>query len=229
MKLQESQIANIGSALAIACLLSSSPAFAGWGKVTVSDGSGDGVQVKHYLLGQKSLVMQDQNGDQIEHKEGLFGINRETGVDVLGNGTTVKHGLLRGTSVEGHDMLGDSWKSKKTFMGLGPRVTTVNAKGVHDMLDGLMHGQMPGQMTPPGQMMPGFNPAMNPAMNSAMNPEQHPGLNPGMAPGQMMMPERAGEAPPSNFSQYAPARGFGEPEGPGGMPPHAPDIIPAQP
>ncbi|MFX4454795.1 hypothetical protein ABTA67_20180, partial [Acinetobacter baumannii] len=85
----------------------------------------------HYLLGQKSLVMQDANGDEVEHKQGLFGINRETGVSVLGNETTVKHGLLRRTSVEGHDMLGDSWKSKKTFLGLGPRVTTVNAKGVH--------------------------------------------------------------------------------------------------
>jgi hypothetical protein len=198
---QESQIAIICSALSFACLLSSNPAFAGWGKLTVTDGNGDGVQVKHYLLGQKSLVMQDSNGDQVEHKEGLFGINRETGVNVLGNGTTVKHGLLRGTSVEGQDMLGDSWKSKKMFMGLGPRVTTVNAKGVSDMLNGFMHGQIPGQMMPPGQMYPG----------------------------QMMMPERAGSVPASNFSQYAPARGFGEPQPLGTMPAPAVEPAPGQP
>jgi hypothetical protein len=171
-------------------LLSSNPAFAGWGKFTITDGNGDGVQVKHYLFGQKSLVMQDQNGDEVVHKQGLLGINRETGVNVLGNGTTVKHGLLRGTSVEGQDMLGDSWKSKKMFMGLGPRITTVNAKGVSDLLGGFMHGQMPGQM----------------------------------------MPEHAAPSAVSNFSQYAPARGFGEAQGQAGnMPAPAVDPVPAQP
>lgn len=191
-KTRASQIAIIGSTLSVACMLSSSPAFAGWGKLTVTDGAGDGVQVKHYLLGQRSLVMQDANGDEVVHKQGLFGINRETGVNVLGNGTTVKHGLLRGTSVEGQDMLGDSWKSKKMFMGLGPRITTVNAKGVSDLLGGLMHGQMPGQMMP-GQAMPGQ-----------------------IMPGQIM-PDRGGVGPVSNFSQYPPARGFGEPEGQGNI------------
>ena len=173
---------------------------AGWGKLTVTDGSGDGVQVKHSLLGQKSFVMQDANGDEVEHKRGLFGINRETGVDVMGNETTVKHGLLHRTSVEGHDMLGDSWKSKKTFMGLGPRVTTVNAKGVHDLIGNFMHGNFPNQMMPQGPgMMPG------------------PGMqNPGMMSNPGMMPEQGGPgvtAPPSNFGQYPPARGFGEAEG----------------
>lgn len=122
-----------------------------WGKVQVTDGSGDGIEVHSYPFGLgKGVHAQDQLGDSFGYKKGLFGINRTTEAQVLGNGFKVHHGLL-GTKVDGQSMFGDTVKSHKV-LGIGPRITTVNLQGIHGVASGLLnHSAMPNM----SQSMPG--------------------------------------------------------------------------
>jgi hypothetical protein len=125
--------------LGISFLLSTMPAHAGWGKLTVSDGAGNGVEAHSYPFGLGSgMRVQDANGDVYAHKKGIFGLHRSTQASLLGNGVKVNHNFITGTSLKGQDMFGDSFKSKK-FLGIGPRITTVNASGMHNVVGNLMH------------------------------------------------------------------------------------------
>jgi hypothetical protein len=113
-------------------------AHAGWGKVTVTDGSGDTVEAHSYPFGLgQGFKVQDQAGDKYGYKKGLFGINRTTDAAILGNDVKVHHGLISGTSIEGQSMFGDTVKSKK-FLKIGPRITTVNVAGLHGIASGLL-------------------------------------------------------------------------------------------
>jgi hypothetical protein len=113
-------------------------AHAGWGKLTVTDGAGDTVEAHNYPLGiGQGFKVQDQAGDKYGYKSNLFGIYHSTDASIFGNNVKVHHGLITGTSVQVNDMAGDTVKSKK-FLGIGPRITTVNASGLHSMVSGLM-------------------------------------------------------------------------------------------
>jgi hypothetical protein len=115
-----------------------SAAHAGWGKLKVTDGAGDTVEAHNYPLGLgQGFKVQDQAGDKYGYHQNLFGIYRSTDASILGNNVKVHHGLITGTSVQVNDMVGDTVKSKK-FLGIGPRITTVNASGLHSMVSGLM-------------------------------------------------------------------------------------------
>ena len=133
------RFASVLATALISLTLSSSPALAGWGTLTMTDGAGEGVKYKHTLFGQKSMEAEDRLGDSYVHKRGLLGVNRETGASVLGNGFDVKHGLLSGKTYKAGDILGDSFKSKKMFFGLGPRNTTVDLHGMSGLVHGIMH------------------------------------------------------------------------------------------
>jgi hypothetical protein len=127
------------SVIVTAFLLSTTPAHAGWGKLTVSDGAGNGVEAHSYPLGLGSgFRVQDANGDGYAHKNGIFGLHHSTKASLLGNGVKVNRNFITGTSVQGQTMFGDSFKSKK-FLGIGPRITTVNASGMHNVVGNLMH------------------------------------------------------------------------------------------
>lgn len=127
------------SLIAITFLVSASPAHAGWGKVKVTDGAGNGVEAHSYPLGLGSgFTVQDANGDGYSHQKGIFGLHRSTKANLFGNGVKVSHFPIVGTSVKGQDMFGDSFKSKK-FLGIGPRITTVNASGLHNVVGNIMH------------------------------------------------------------------------------------------
>jgi hypothetical protein len=161
------------SALVISFLLSTNSAHAGWGKVTVSDGAGNGVEAHSYPFGLGSgMRVQDANGDVYAHKKGIFGLHRSTQASLFGNGVKVNHNFITGTSLKGQDMFGDSFKSKK-FLGIGPRITTVNASGMHNVVGNLIHPNAQGPYpTAPnnstGNVDPQYNGSMMP---SGMRPE----------------------------------------------------------
>jgi hypothetical protein len=170
-------------------LLLSSAASAHWGKTTITDGNGDGVQIQHHLLGQKDIRAQDMLGDGFVYKRGLFGMNKTEGASVLGNGIKIHHGLISGTSIEAQSMFGDKYDSHKVF-GIGPRNTTVNLHGVTSVASSIFGHRM--SSAGPG-MGPGvgMNPAMNPGNfgtrpteTSGMRPEDatvNSGINPGLS------------------------------------------------
>ena len=109
------------SVIAVTLLLSATPAHAGWGKLKISDGAGNGVEAHNYPLGLgNGFTVQDANGDGYSHQKGIFGLHRSTKANLFGNNVKVSHFPIAGTSVRGQDMFGDSFKSKK-FLGIGPR------------------------------------------------------------------------------------------------------------
>ena len=165
------------STYAFAAVLSfsmvASAAEAKWGKLTVTDGAGDGFEMHQYPLGLgKGMQAQDALGDSFGYKKGLFGINRTTEGSVLGNGLKIHHGLISGTSVDAQSMFGDKVKSRK-FLGIGPRITTVDLSGVHGVAANLLHHSA----------TPNFNPAANGGYTGPAI-----GANPGEA---MMRPPEA--------------------------------------
>lgn len=149
------------------------PAEAKWGKLTVTDGSGDGFEMHQYPLGLgKGFQAQDQLGDSFGYKKGLFGINRTTEGSVLGNGVKIHHGLISGTSVDAQSMFGDTVKSHK-FMKIGPRITTVNLQGVSGLANSMMHHSASPSFAPTGNG--GFNgPAIGSNPDAQMRPEAAP-------------------------------------------------------
>lgn len=149
------------------------PAEAKWGKLTVTDGSGDGFEMHQYPLGLgKGFQAQDQLGDSFGYKKGLFGINRTTEGSVLGNGVKIHHGLISGTSVDAQSMFGDTVKSHK-FLKIGPRITTVNLQGVSGLANSMMHHSASPSFSPAGNG--GFNgPAIGSNPDAQMRPEVAP-------------------------------------------------------
>jgi hypothetical protein len=161
------------SAIAVSFLLGTAPAHAGWGKVKVSDGAGNGVEAHSYPLGLgKGFTVQDANGDVYSHQKGIFGLHRSTKANLFGNDVKVNHNFITGTSVKGQDMFGDSFKSKK-FLGIGPRITTVNASGMHNVVGNLLHPNPQGPYPmAPNNYAGNFDPQSGvPLMQPGMRPE----------------------------------------------------------
>jgi hypothetical protein len=129
-----------------------------WGKVQVTDGQGDNLEIHQYPLGLgKGVQVQDKLGDSFGYKKGLFGINRDTNAAILGNDLKIHHGLL-GTSVDGQSMFGDTVKSHK-FLKVGPRITTVNLQGMSGLASGLLHPSAPANINPSQTNPYSFNPS----------------------------------------------------------------------
>ncbi|MDR3613919.1 MAG: hypothetical protein P4L53_10135 [Candidatus Obscuribacterales bacterium] len=127
------------SVLAALFVIGANPAHAGWGKLKITDGAGNGVEAHSYPLGLgKGFTVQDANGDEYSHQKGILGFRKSTKANLFGNGVKVSHNPITGTSVKGQDMFGDSFKSKR-FLGIGPQITTVNASGMHNVIGNIMH------------------------------------------------------------------------------------------
>jgi hypothetical protein len=107
------------------------PAFAGWGKFTLTDNNGEQVVVKHGLFGKKTIV-KDRFGDGFEHNKSIFGLTKDTKVSALGNDVHVHKGLFGFGKTEGQDMLGDTVTSNKNLLF---RNTNVNLSGVNGLVD----------------------------------------------------------------------------------------------
>jgi hypothetical protein len=83
-----------------------------WGTVSITDGSGEQVQVKHGLFSKKTIV-KDRYGDGFQHSRSIFGLTKDTQVGAIGNEVHVHKGLFGFGKTEGHDILGDSVSSSK--------------------------------------------------------------------------------------------------------------------
>ena len=161
----------------VSCTLMARPANAGWGKLTVTDGAGDGLEMHQYPLGLgKGMQAQDQLGDSFGYKKGLFGVNRTTEGSVLGNGLKIHHGLISGTSVDAQSMFGDTVKSHK-FLKIGPRITTVNLSGVHGVASSLLnHSATPNFMPSANGGYTGPAMSANPGESVMRTPESLPAM-----------------------------------------------------
>lgn len=154
--------------LAIALLAGWQPGWAMPSNMTITDGQGEGVQVKHGFFGHKSTKVQDRLGDGFIQKNGWFG-TKETGASILGNEFKSKKGLFGVKDVEGHDMLGDSITTKKGLLGF--RTTRVNLNGASKFLDDML-GNKKGYsaagatgfqpVNPSAANVPGPSPSANP-------------------------------------------------------------------
>jgi len=89
-----------------------SNALAKWGTVSVTDGSGEQIEVKHGLFSKKTII-KDRYGDGVQHSRTIFGLSKDTQVGVAGNEVSVHKGLFGFGKTEGHDLLGDSVSSSK--------------------------------------------------------------------------------------------------------------------
>jgi hypothetical protein len=127
------------------------PAKAGWGKLTVDSGSGDGFVVKHGLFGHKTEV-HDRLGDGFVKSRSILGTKTE-GVSVLGNGLTYHKGLLGFSSGSAHTMLGDNLTTHGNPLF---RTTNVNLRGINSLLGNYLHGPQPASVAP-GPSGPGFD------------------------------------------------------------------------
>jgi hypothetical protein len=112
-------------------LLSNQRALAKWGTTTVTDDNGEQVVVKHGLFGKKTIV-KDRFGDGVANSKSIFGLTKDTQVNVLGNDVRVHKGLFGFSKTEGHDILGDSVSSKKNLLYHN---TNVNLSGVNNLLN----------------------------------------------------------------------------------------------
>lgn len=126
------------------------PAFAHWGKFTITDNNGEEVVVKHGLFGKKTVV-EDRWGDGFAHSRSIFGLTKDTKVSALGNDVHVHKGLFGFGKTEGQDMLGDTFTSHKNLLY---RNTNVNLSGVN----GLMSKFFGPKQVPPAGMPPNATP-----------------------------------------------------------------------
>jgi hypothetical protein len=134
-----------------------------WGKVTVTDGDGDQMEIKRGILGDKKTLVEDRYGDKFEKKQSLFGLTKTTQVEALGNGAKHHHGLFGTHHTEVHTMLGDSVSDNRNIFGW--HSVHVDAHGLSSFLDEL-DGKKPFDMS--------SNLPQNALTNSGQfNPTQH--------------------------------------------------------
>lgn len=167
------------SCLAIALFLavsSASLAEARGNDLTIKNGSGEEIEIKHGWFGRKHKVVKDRLGDKIEHKNGLFG-SKETNVNVLGNTFRRKKGWFGGTNIEGTTVFGDKVTTKKGIFGR--RKTTVDASGISSVINNLFADKSPasplsmskpGLPTDPLAPMPDINDLSGPGSGAAPAP-----------------------------------------------------------
>jgi hypothetical protein len=101
----------------------------------ITDGQGEGVQVKHGFFGKKTVVVKDRLGNGYATKKGWFG-TKETEANIMGNTFHKKKGLLGGSQIEGSSILGDRITTKKGIFGRS--TTTIDASGVTRLIKGLL-------------------------------------------------------------------------------------------
>ena len=156
------------------------PVFAKWGKVTVTDSSGEEVVVKHGLFGKKTLV-KDRFGDGFQNKKSIFGLTKDTQVSALGNDVHVHKGLFGFGKTEGKDMFGDKISSNKNPFY---RNTNIDLSGANKMFTKYF---APQQITPP---------TVDP------NAISHPQALPGALPFSNSNPPAVPITPPENTPSY---------------------------
>jgi hypothetical protein len=162
------------------------------GTLDIRTGFGEEIYVKHGLLGNEETAARDRLGDQYVNKKGILG-GEDKAVNVFGNRYVKHRGAfgLGGTTVQASSILGDKIYSKKGFLGLGPRQTTVDLSGVSSVAQQLIGKLHPhpammmapdGTMVPPGAMPQGMMGA--PPMVPLNQLDQAAGLGAGGAPVQ---------------------------------------------
>jgi len=151
-----------------------------WGNnLTIKDGFGEEVTVRHGLFGSKQRVIKDRLGDGVAQKTGLFG-TRETQVNLLGNQFRKKKGLFGGSEIDGSTIFGDKVTTKKGWFGR--RTTTVDVSGMSAVIHDLMAGRKVGPTGPalgPGLLPPGAPVPVGPQdPGLSQPPAVDPGINP---------------------------------------------------
>ncbi|MBX9686514.1 MAG: hypothetical protein K2X27_07415 [Candidatus Obscuribacterales bacterium] len=102
---------------------------------TVTDGAGNGIQIKNSLFGKKTRVVKDALGDGFAEEKGIFG-NKKSEVSLLGNKFASKKGLLGDSQIEAGTIFGDKIISKKGIFGR--RKTSVDLSGSSQLLKSFM-------------------------------------------------------------------------------------------
>jgi hypothetical protein len=134
---------------AFVVITSAVPSYARGNDLTVTDGMGEGMQVKNGFFGRKDVLVKDRLGDGYRKKKGFFG-SKEEDANILGNQFQAKKGWFGSSTVKGHDILGDSITTRKGFFGR--RTTSVDVSGAASAIQGLLGGKKGG--INPSQMPP---------------------------------------------------------------------------
>jgi hypothetical protein len=128
----------IAALVVLACC--SQPSTARGNDLIITDGQGEGVQIKHGWFGKKQVLVKDRLGNGYASKRGWFGTS-ESEANVMGNTFRKKKGLLGGSQIEGSTILGDRISTKKGIFGRS--TTTIDASGVSRLIKGLLNDDKP--------------------------------------------------------------------------------------
>lgn len=116
-------------------------------------GKGESVLVKKGLFGTKTVRMKDRLGNGFEFDNSFLG-SKKNSVNFFGNGVSVEKNILGRSSIQGSTMLGDKIETKRSWFGLGPRRTSIDASGVTNLAEKLLtKKQAPVGLSSPGHPM----------------------------------------------------------------------------
>ena len=126
--------------LSMVCL--SLPTFARGNDLSITDGAGEQVQIKHSLFGRNKTVMKDRFGDGFAQQNGLFG-SKASEASVLGNRVMHKKGLLGNTETDASTIFGANMVTKKGIFGR--RTTAVDLSGTNQLIHSFLGHSGPTQ------------------------------------------------------------------------------------
>lgn len=112
--------------------------------ISVVDGQGEELSIKHGLFGTKKKTVKDRFGNKYEHSDGLLGTSKKE-VKILGSSYNKKKGLFGQSKTEVKTVLGANVSSKKSLFGR--RKTTVDLSGVSKAISNLS-GSVKGANSP---------------------------------------------------------------------------------
>lgn len=107
-------------------------------------GKGESVLVKKGLFGTKTVKLKDRMGNGYESDNGFWG-SKKNSVSFLGNGVTIEKNVLGRNSIQASSILGDKIETKRSWFGLGPRRTYIDASGVTNLAEQLLKKQTSSQ------------------------------------------------------------------------------------
>lgn len=115
--------------------------------LTITDGMGEQLQVKHSLFGKKTRIVKDRLGDGFAQEQSLLG-SRTTEIGLLGSQFKSKTGLLGNSETGASTIFGDKFVSKKGIFGR--RKTAVDLSGSSQLIRGLLSKPKPILLNSPG-------------------------------------------------------------------------------
>jgi hypothetical protein len=153
--------------LSMVCL--NVPSFARGNDLSITDGAGEQVQIKHSLFGRNKTVMRDRFGDGFAQQNGFFG-SKASEVSVLGNRVMHKKGLLGNSETDAITIFGANMVTKKGIFGR--RTTAVDLSGTNQLIHSFLGHSGPGPGYPGAPMFGGGGGAP-PMMQPSATGEPH--------------------------------------------------------